>query len=255
MQDRARRWPHSRTCAFASPPPRRRRRSPRPCRWSRRQSCAARRVRRKPRVLMPNAWARCWAPSRRRSPAAIPRRGCSPAPATTRCICWWSAPPSAACAAPFNSSIVRLAREQANALIAEGKEVKILCVGRKGYDQLRRLYEQADHRDDRTARRAHDRLRAGRYDRQEDHRAVRRRRVRCLHAVLLALQVGDRANPDRAADHPAGVRASPPRRAPPLPTNTSRKRKKSSPSCCRAICPCRCSARCWKTPPPSRARA
>ncbi len=41
---------------------------------------------------------------------------------------------------PFNSSIVRLAREKANALMNDGKEVKILCVGRKGYDQLRRLY-------------------------------------------------------------------------------------------------------------------
>jgi F-type H+-transporting ATPase subunit gamma len=41
---------------------------------------------------------------------------------------------------PFNSSIVRLAREKANALIADGKDVKILCVGRKGYEQLRRLY-------------------------------------------------------------------------------------------------------------------
>jgi F-type H+-transporting ATPase subunit gamma len=41
---------------------------------------------------------------------------------------------------PFNSSIVRLARERANALLAQGKQVKILCVGRKGYDQLRRLY-------------------------------------------------------------------------------------------------------------------
>jgi F-type H+-transporting ATPase subunit gamma len=41
---------------------------------------------------------------------------------------------------PFNSSIVRLAREKANALVNDGKEVKILCVGRKGYDQLRRLY-------------------------------------------------------------------------------------------------------------------
>ncbi len=41
---------------------------------------------------------------------------------------------------PFNSSIVRLARDKANALIADGKEVKILCVGRKGYDQLRRHY-------------------------------------------------------------------------------------------------------------------
>jgi F-type H+-transporting ATPase subunit gamma len=41
---------------------------------------------------------------------------------------------------PFNSAIVRLAREKANALINEGKDVKILCVGRKGHDQLRRLY-------------------------------------------------------------------------------------------------------------------
>ncbi|HEX3711077.1 MAG TPA: F0F1 ATP synthase subunit gamma [Pseudolabrys sp.] len=41
---------------------------------------------------------------------------------------------------PFNSSIVRLARERANALINEGKEIKILCVGRKGADQLRRLH-------------------------------------------------------------------------------------------------------------------
>ena len=41
---------------------------------------------------------------------------------------------------PFNSSIVRLAREKANALTNQGKDVKILCVGRKGQDQLRRVY-------------------------------------------------------------------------------------------------------------------
>ena len=41
---------------------------------------------------------------------------------------------------PFNSSIVRLAREKANALMSLGKDVKILCVGRKGQDQLRRVY-------------------------------------------------------------------------------------------------------------------
>ena len=40
----------------------------------------------------------------------------------------------------FNSSIVRLARERAAALTAEGKEVRFFCVGRKGFDQLRRLY-------------------------------------------------------------------------------------------------------------------
>src|SRR5262245_7863047 len=43
---------------------------------------------------------------------------------------------------PFNSAIVRLARERANALIGEGKEVKFFCVGRKGYEQLRRTFEK-----------------------------------------------------------------------------------------------------------------
>jgi F-type H+-transporting ATPase subunit gamma len=43
---------------------------------------------------------------------------------------------------PFNSSIVRLARERALALMNEGKEVKFFCVGRKGYEQLRRLFEK-----------------------------------------------------------------------------------------------------------------
>ena len=38
----------------------------------------------------------------------------------------------------FNSSIARLAREHANELINAGKEVKILCVGRKGLDALKR---------------------------------------------------------------------------------------------------------------------
>jgi F-type H+-transporting ATPase subunit gamma len=42
---------------------------------------------------------------------------------------------------PFNSAIVRLARERAELLASEGKEVKFFCVGRKGYEQLRRQYE------------------------------------------------------------------------------------------------------------------
>src|SRR6201996_7563825 len=41
---------------------------------------------------------------------------------------------------PFNTAIVRLARERATALMAEGKEVKFFCVGRKGYYQLRRQF-------------------------------------------------------------------------------------------------------------------
>ena len=42
----------------------------------------------------------------------------------------------------FNTAIVRLARERATMLAAEGKTVKIICVGKKGYDQLRRTHEK-----------------------------------------------------------------------------------------------------------------
>ncbi|MBS3850236.1 F0F1 ATP synthase subunit gamma [Devosia sp. J2-20] len=40
----------------------------------------------------------------------------------------------------FNSSIARLAREHAAKLLSEGKTVKMLTVGRKGHDILRRQY-------------------------------------------------------------------------------------------------------------------
>jgi F-type H+-transporting ATPase subunit gamma len=43
----------------------------------------------------------------------------------------------------FNTSIVRLARDRANALAAQGKTARILCVGKKGFDQLRRTHERA----------------------------------------------------------------------------------------------------------------
>ncbi|MGC1578062.1 MAG: F0F1 ATP synthase subunit gamma, partial [Beijerinckiaceae bacterium] len=42
----------------------------------------------------------------------------------------------------FNSSIARLARDRANALISQGKSVKFICVGKKGYDILKRLFEK-----------------------------------------------------------------------------------------------------------------
>jgi F-type H+-transporting ATPase subunit gamma len=40
----------------------------------------------------------------------------------------------------FNGSIIRLAREKIGALIAEGKDVKIITIGRKARDGLRRLH-------------------------------------------------------------------------------------------------------------------
>src|SRR5215468_1002913 len=40
----------------------------------------------------------------------------------------------------FNSSIARLAREHIERILSEGNSVKILCVGRKGFDILKRNY-------------------------------------------------------------------------------------------------------------------
>src|SRR6476646_1860979 len=42
----------------------------------------------------------------------------------------------------FNSSIARLARDHALRLMSEGKTVKIICVGKKGYDVLRRQFSE-----------------------------------------------------------------------------------------------------------------
>ena len=54
----------------------------------------------------------------------------------------------------FNSSIVRLARERALSLMNQGKEVKFFCVGRKGYEQLRRQFDKqiVEHLDLRSVR-------------------------------------------------------------------------------------------------------
>lgn len=40
----------------------------------------------------------------------------------------------------FNTSIIRAARERINTLVSQGKDVKILVVGKKARDQLKRLY-------------------------------------------------------------------------------------------------------------------
>jgi F-type H+-transporting ATPase subunit gamma len=42
----------------------------------------------------------------------------------------------------FNSSITRLAREHADKLVAQGKTVKMMTVGKKGNDALKRVYGQ-----------------------------------------------------------------------------------------------------------------
>jgi len=42
----------------------------------------------------------------------------------------------------FNSSIVKIAREKALSLMTEGKTVKIICVGKKGHDALKRQFDE-----------------------------------------------------------------------------------------------------------------
>jgi F-type H+-transporting ATPase subunit gamma len=42
----------------------------------------------------------------------------------------------------FNTNIARLARERVAALIGEGKDVKIITVGKKGFDALKRLHRE-----------------------------------------------------------------------------------------------------------------
>ena len=54
----------------------------------------------------------------------------------------------------FNAQIAKIAREHANKLLADGKTIKILTVGKKGNDILKRLYGRyiVDHVDLRSAR-------------------------------------------------------------------------------------------------------
>ena len=112
----------------------------------------------------------------------------------------------------------------------------------------------ADHRGDRAAREDAG-LRARRAGQPEDHRALRGRPVRRRHAVLLALQVGDLADPDGAADHPAGVRGRGRKRA----VGGLRIRAGRTRHSDRAVAAQHHGAgvprASWKTPRPSRARA
>ena len=107
----------------------------------------------------------------------------------------------------FNSSIVRLARAHANALLAQGKTVKILTVGKKGREQLKRdlAHLFVGHID------LSDVKRVGYAERAEAIAtrrpvALRGGRVRCGHDVLQPLPVGDQPDPDGAAGDPRQVR-------------------------------------------------
>ena len=73
-------------------------------------------------------------------------------------------------AGAFNSNIGRAARNLARRLEAEGKTVKILAVGRKGRDYLRRELRQPHHRRHQLRRQEAGRVRRRAGDRRSDHR-------------------------------------------------------------------------------------
>ena len=101
----------------------------------------------------------------------------------------------------FNSNIAKLARADAQRLIASGKTVKIMTVGRKGADNLRRDLGKNYRRAQRFPGRQAIDLRPCRRRGAESARDVRSRRVRRRNALLLRIQVGDFAKADGAAAH------------------------------------------------------
>ena len=155
----------------------------------------------------------------------------------------------------FNSSIVRLARERAQSLIGQGKEVKILLCRPQGLRAAPPTFEQADHRACRPARRSSARLRQRRGHRQEGAGPFRGRRVRRLHAVLFALQVRDlRRSRPRSRSFRWSWKSR--RQCRPVDVLRIRAGRGRDPhaACCRAISRSRSSARCWKTMLRSTAR-
>ncbi len=131
----------SRNSETGSPPSSRRRRSPRRCRWSPSRSCAAPKAPSRPRAPMPQRVEAvltnlAGAATGGEGPRLLVGSGSNQTHLLVVCT-----GERGLCGA-FNTAIVRLARDKATALAAEGKTVKIICVGKKGYDQLRRTHEK-----------------------------------------------------------------------------------------------------------------
>ena len=155
----------------------------------------------------------------------------------------------------FNSSIARLARERANALLAEGKTVKIICVGRKGYDILKRNFERqiievVDFRSvrqlgfgkaDLVGQKIRELYDEGDFD-------VCTLFYSTFRSVIAQIPTAKRLIPAEVPRLPSRRERSA------SPMTTSPTRARSSPSSCRATSRCRCCGRCWRTTPPSTAR-
>ena len=138
----------------------------------------------------------------------------------------------------FNSNIVRAAREKIGRLLAEGKDVKIITMGRKGRDQLRRQYGAHIIETHEVGTKAPAFAQAkpiaetilSQFDGDE-----RRRR----HADLQPLQIGRVAGADRQAADPGGCRRRRHQGRLQASTTTSRTRARSWQPCCRRTSPCR----------------
>ena len=176
------------------------------------------------------------------------------APAMTACISSSSAPPSAGLCGAFNSSIARLARDHANRLLADGKDVKIICVGKKGYDILRRQFANRiidfvdlrgarqlgfEHAD-MVAQKILERFENGEFD------------VATLFYSRFKSIIAQIPTAQQIIPAEIGTGGSPMARR---STSTSPARTRSSRACFRAISRSRSSAPSSRTRPPSRARA
>ena len=204
---------------------------------------------------MPSAWTRCSATSPPRSATSARRRRCSRGTGSDHVHLLVVCTAERGLCGPFNSRD-RAARARARECAdrPRARRSSSSASAARATSSSRRLYEKQIIE--------HIELRAVRSSAstnaeaigEQDRAALRARARSTSHAVLLALQVGDRADPDRAADHPAGVRRRGRQRPAARSTNTSRTRTRSSPSSCRATSRCRFSARSWRTPPRSTAR-
>ena len=91
---------------------------------------------------MPSGWSACWARSPRRigQSAGAPQLLSGTGEDKVHLVVVVTA--DRGLCGGFNGQVVRGARNLVNRLLADGKEVKILCVGRKGRDGLKRDFQR-----------------------------------------------------------------------------------------------------------------
>ena len=184
---------HSRAGSTRSSRPRR---SPRPCRWSPRRSCAGRR--RRPRPGRPYATRLAEVMASLASRVTVGRRAPKLLAGTgsDQRHLLVVATSDRGLAGAFNTNIVRAARSKAEELEAAGKTVMFYLVGRKGRPVIRRFYPKAiiapaRHQRDEGARLSPTRRRSPRTSATLPSRQVRRRAP-----VLLQVPVGADAGAD-----------------------------------------------------------